>query len=45
MDGQNASPELQRAKGILSFHCSGDKIKKLYQSGSAKLMLPKTYGE
>ena len=45
MDGQNESPELQRARGSLSFHCSGDKIKKLYQSGSAKLMLPKTYGE
>ena len=45
MDGLIASSELQRAKGSVSFHCSNDKIKRLHQSGSAKLMLPKTYGE
>ena len=45
MDGLNSSPKLQRAKGSLSFHCSSDKIKRLYQSGSAKLLLPKTYGQ
>ena len=44
MDGLNAFPELQQPKD-LSFHCSDNVIKRLYQSGSAKLMLPKTYGE
>ncbi len=38
------SPQLQRAKGRLCFHLSKSKIERLYQSGSAKLMLPKTYG-
>ena len=38
-------PKLQRARGQLELHLHGSKIERLYQSGSAKLMLPKTYGE
>ena len=37
--------KLQRARGRLGLHLHGSKIERLYQSGSAKLMLPKTYGE
>ena len=44
MDGVTP-PELQRARGRLDLHLCGSKIERLYQSGSAKLMLPKTYGE
>ena len=44
MDGMSLTPALQRAKGQVALHLSGDKIERLYQSGCAKLMLPKTYG-
>ena len=44
MDGVTP-PKLQRARGRLDLHLCGSKIERLYQSGSAKLMLPKTYGE
>ena len=44
MDGA-IQPKLQRAKGTLGLHLHGSKIERLYQSGSAKLMLPKTYGK
>ena len=44
MDGV-IPPKLQRARGRLGLHLHGSKIERLYQSGSAKLMLPKTYGE
>ena len=38
-------PKLQRARGRIDLHLCRSKIERLYQSGSAKLMLPKTYGE
>ena len=41
----NYKAKLQRAKGQIGFHLYGQKIEKLYQSGCAKLMLPKTYGD
>ena len=41
----NYKARLQRAKGQIVFHLYGQKIEKLYQSGCAKLMLPKTYGD
>ena len=44
MDGVTP-PKLQRARGRIDLHLCGSKIERLYQSGSAKLMLPKTYGE
>ena len=44
MDGQ-ISPKLQRANGQIVLRLCGDKLEELYQSGCAKLMLPKTYGE
>ncbi len=44
MDGLT-SPKLQRAHGQIALTLYGDKIEELYQSGCAKLMLPKTYGE
>ena len=44
MDGQ-ISPKLQRANGQIALALCGDKLEELYQSGCAKLMLPKTYGE
>ena len=37
--------KLQRATGQLSFHMSQKRISRMYQSGSAKLMLPKTYSD
>ena len=39
------SPNLQRARGQIGLSLCGDKLEELYQSGCAKLMLPKTYGE
>ena len=39
------SPKLQRAHGQIVLSLCGDKLGELYQSGCAKLMLPKTYGE
>ena len=44
MDGVTPS-KLQRARGRIGLHLCESKIEHLYQSGSAKLMLPKTYGE
>ena len=44
MDG-TTSPKLQRAHGQIALSLCGDKLDELYQSGCAKLMLPKTYGE
>ena len=44
MDGVT-SPNLQRARGRIGLSFCGDKLEELYQSGCAKLMLPKTYGE
>ncbi|MGB2463484.1 MAG: urease accessory protein UreD, partial [Candidatus Puniceispirillaceae bacterium] len=39
------SPTLQRAHGQIALTLCGNKLEELYQSGCAKLMLPKTYGE
>lgn len=44
MDGLT-SPKLQRAHGQIALKLCGNKLEELYQSGCAKLMLPKTYGE
>ena len=44
MDGLT-SPKLQRAHGQTALTLCGNKLEELYQSGCAKLMLPKTYGE
>ena len=44
MDGLT-SPKLQRAHGQIALTFCGNKLEELYQSGCAKLMLPKTYGE
>ena len=44
MDGSECV-KLQRAKGDLSFHVSQKRISRMFQSGSAKLMLPKTYSD
>ena len=41
----NHKAKLQRAKGQIGFHLHSQKIEKLYQSGCAKLMLPRTYGD
>ena len=41
MDGSECV-KLQRATGQLSFHMNQKRISRMYQSGSAKLMLPKT---
>ena len=38
-------PNLQRARGQVGLSMRNSKLDKLYQSGCAKLMLPKTYGE
>ena len=44
MDGLT-SPKLQRAHGQIALTLCSNKLEELYQSGCAKLMLPKTYGE
>ena len=44
MDGSECV-KLQRATGHLSFHVSQKFVSRMYQSGSAKLMLPKTYSD
>ena len=44
MDGSECV-KLQRATGQLSFYMSQKRISRMYQSGSAKLMLPKTYSD
>ena len=43
MDGLT-SLKLQRARGQVGLRFSDEKLEELYQSGCAKLMLPKTYG-
>ena len=45
MDGLRPYPDLQRARGRVALHLNGQKLEHLYQSGCAKLMLPRTYGE
>ena len=42
MDGSECV-KLQRATGHLSFHVSQKRVLRMYQSGSAKLMLPNTH--
>ena len=44
MDGLTL-PKLQRARGQARLSFCDDTLKDLYQSGCAKLMLPKTYGD
>ena len=44
MDGSDYA-KLQRAKGQLSFHVSQKRVSRMFQSGSAKLMMPKTYSD
>ena len=44
MDGYECV-KLQRATGQLSFHVSQKRVSRMYQSGSAKLMLPNTYSD
>lgn len=44
MDGLTP-PKLQRARGQARLSFCDDKLVDLYQSGCAKLMLPKTYGD
>ena len=44
MDGSDCV-KLQRATGHLSFHVCQNFISRMYQSGSAKLMLPNTYSD
>lgn len=43
--GDSECVKLQRAKGYLSFHVSQKRVLRMFQSGSAKLMLPKTYSD
>ena len=44
MDGYECV-KLQRAKGQLNFHVSQNRVSRMFQSGSAKVMLPKTYSD
>ena len=44
MDGSECA-KLQRAQGQLSFHVSQKRVSRMFQSGSAKLMLPKSYSD
>ena len=44
MDGSECV-KLQRAKGQLSFRVSQKRVSRMFQSGSAKLLLPKTYSD
>ena len=44
MDGSECA-KLQRATGHLSFYVSQNRVSRMFQSGSAKLMLPKTYSD
>ena len=44
MDGSECV-KLQRATGHLSFHVSQKRVLRMYQSGSAKLMLPNTHSD
>lgn len=44
MDGSECV-KLQRARGHLSFHVNQKFVCRMYQSGSAKLMLPNTYSD
>ena len=44
MDGSECV-KLQRATGHMSFHVNQKRVSRMYQSGSAKLMLPNTYSD
>ena len=44
MDGSECV-KMQRARGHLSFRVSQKRVLRMFQSGSAKLMLPKTYSD
>ena len=44
MDGSECV-NLQRATGQLNFHVNQKRVSRMYQSGSAKLMLPNTYSD
>ncbi len=44
MDGSECA-KMQRARGHLSFRVSQKRVLRMFQSGSAKLMLPKTYSD
>jgi len=44
MDGSECV-KMQRAKGHLSFRVGQKRVLRMFQSGSAKLMLPKTYSD
>ncbi|EFN50428.1 hypothetical protein CHLNCDRAFT_29116 [Chlorella variabilis] len=43
MDGPTNDFNLQRSKGDLQLKLRGDKIERLFQSGCARIILPKTY--
>jgi urease accessory protein len=43
MDGSSIRHSLQRATGHISFVTDQNRVKRLYQSGSAKLLLPRTH--
>ena len=37
--------DLQRARGIIDFVMTDSKLERFYQSGSAKIFMPKTYAQ
>ena len=43
MDGSSIRHSLQRATGHISFVTNQNRVERLYQSGSAKLLLPRTH--
>ena len=43
MDGSSIRHSLQRATGHISFATNQNRVERLYQSGSAKLLLPRTH--
>ena len=44
MDGIRPQTSIQRANGRIKFGLNESRITRLYQSGSSKILLPKTYG-
>ncbi len=44
MDGIRPRTVMQRANGQIKFGLNGSRVTRLYQSGSSKILLPKTYG-
>ena len=44
MDGIRPQTVMQRANGQIKFGLNGSRVTRLYQSGSSKILLPKTYG-